>query len=115
MYILYIYIYIYMYISYRCGGSYRTPAAFRLVTQPVVRLFAALAALSLHVGFAAALTGDQSGSNIRHPVTHSSIQRAQRVTVTGYRDTHRTNFKHHCRVIPEDSFIGSSAADRKQV
>lgn len=70
----------------------RTPAAFRLFTQPVMRLFAALTAFSLHIDFTATLTGDQTGSNIRHPVTYSSIQRAQRVTVTGYGNTHRTTF-----------------------
>lgn len=76
----------------RCYASFRTLAAFWLVTQPVMRFFAALAALSLHVDFTATLTGDQTGSNVSHPVTYSSIQRAQRVTVTGYRNTYRTKF-----------------------
>lgn len=47
----------------------RTLAPFRLGAHPVVSLFAALAALPFHVDFTAALTSDQTDSNIRHPIT----------------------------------------------
>ncbi len=73
-----------------CHACFDTFASFRLITQRVVPLFAAFAALPLHVDFTATLTGNQTGSNIRHPVTYSSVQRAQRVAVAGYRNTHRT-------------------------
>lgn len=56
-----------------------------------MRLFAALAAFSFHVCFAAALTGDETNMNIGQSVTDSSVQRAQRVTVTNYGDTSRTH------------------------
>lgn len=72
--------------DYVCLGvvsDFRTLAALRFIAQPVKSLFAALAALSLHVDFAAALAGNQTDSDVRHAVADSSVQRAQRVTVTG--------------------------------
>lgn len=71
-----------------------------LIAQPEMRRLAALAAFSLHVGFTAALTGDQPGSEVRRAVTESSVQRAHGVTVTGCRNrafsqlnqNHRSNF-----------------------
>lgn len=46
---------------------------------------AAVAALSLHVHFAAALTSDESGPHVRHSVTYAPVERAHWVTVTGCR------------------------------
>lgn len=60
----------------------RTLAALGLVAQAVMSLFAALAALSLHVDLTPALTGYQAGSDVGHSVAYSSVQRAQRVAVT---------------------------------
>lgn len=73
-------------VDYVCLGvasDFRTLAALWLIAQPVKSLFAALAALSLHVDFAAALASNQTDSDVRHAVADSSVQRAQRVTVTG--------------------------------
>lgn len=70
--------------SQRAAGARLAP--FRRVAQSVMRLFAALAAFSLHVCFAAALTGDETNMNIGQSVTDSSVQRAQRVTVTKLAD-----------------------------
>lgn len=72
-------------VDYVClvASDFRTLAALWLIAQPVKSLFAALAALSLHVDFAAALASNQTDSDVRHAVADSSVQRAQRVTVTG--------------------------------
>lgn len=65
--------------------SLPTCAAFWTVSEPVVGVSAAVAALSLHVRFAAALTGDEAGPHVRHPVTDAPVQRAHWVAVTGCR------------------------------
>lgn len=74
--------------------TFRTFTAFGIFTQSVVCLLATLAAFSLHIGFTAALTGDQPSSDVRHPVTDSSIQRAHRIAVTGCRNKPFINRKH---------------------
>lgn len=70
-----------------CCAVFCTFAALWLVTHSVMRWLAALTAFSLHIDFAATLSGNQTQSNVSHPVTDSSVQGAQRVAVTGYRHT----------------------------
>lgn len=62
-----------------------TFASFWVVTEPVMSVSAAVAALSLHVPFAAALTGNEAGPHVCGSVTHAPEQRAHRVAVTGCR------------------------------
>lgn len=64
-----------------------TFAALLLITQSIMCWLAALAAFSLNIDFAATLSSNKTESNVCHPVTDSSIQGAQRVTVTGYKHT----------------------------
>lgn len=74
-------------------SNFSTFAAFRLVAQPIISLFAALTALSLHVDFAATLTSNQTSSNVCHAITYSSVLGAQRVAVTGCRNTWKGSLK----------------------
>lgn len=92
---------------------FRTLAALRLVAQPVMSLFAALAALSLHVDFTAALTSYQAGSNVSHAVAYSSVQRAQRVAVAVCGNIRRTQLR--VRIYRWIRSSGSSAASSKLV
>lgn len=67
-------------------SNFHTLAALRLIVQPIISLFAALTALSLHVDFTAALASNQTGSDVCHAITYSSVLGAQRVAVTGCRN-----------------------------
>ena len=58
-----------------------------VLAEAVVGLPAPVAALSLHVGLAAALTRDQPGAHVRHAVTDPAVHGAHRVAVTLYGDT----------------------------
>lgn len=71
----------------RCCERVHTFAAFGGVAEPIMSVPAAVAALPLHVGFAAALAGDEPSAHVRHPVAHPPVQRAHRVAVAGCRRT----------------------------
>lgn len=68
-----------------CCVYCQTFAAFGVVAEPEMSVSAAVTALSLHVGFTAALTGNQTSAHVCHSVTDSPVQRAGWVTVTGCR------------------------------
>ncbi|TNN31789.1 hypothetical protein EYF80_058054 [Liparis tanakae] len=63
-------------------GTLHPDAAVRPLAQAVVAPPAAVAALPLHVGFAAALTRDQPGGRVGVRVAQAALQRAGRVAAT---------------------------------
>lgn len=62
-----------------------TFAAFGVVAEPVMSVSAAITALSLHVGFTAALTSNQASAHVCLSVAYSPVQRAHWVAVAGCR------------------------------
>ena len=55
-----------------------------VLTEPIITLLAVIAARAFNVGFAPALSCDQPHVQISVAITHTSLQRSHRITITGY-------------------------------